>query len=125
MMLGAILALVNPRAILQGDFMTLRFALAAQLERATALQSATPNPVSISALHTAEIMLDLRSVASLASAEASLDLPIRYRCRSGNIWLGPNAFSSEKATLLDSSPRALGTLSVQKNRRSDSDWLGR
>ncbi len=86
------LAPVDPRAILQGDFMTLRFELAAQLERDAAMQSALANGVADSTFRTAEITLDERSIASLTTAGSSSDLRIRYRNRAGRVWLGTNAY---------------------------------
>lgn len=92
------LAPVDPRAILQGDFMTLRFDLAAQLERNQSLASGDPQmPAANGAIangefRTADITLDARSVAMLATPGASQELRIRYRNRGGTVWLGTNAF---------------------------------
>lgn len=86
------LAPVDPRAILQGDFMTLRFDLTTQLERVAALQSDAANGNANSAFRTAEITLDQQSIASLATADSSTKLRIRYRNRGGRIWLGTNAY---------------------------------
>ena len=94
------LAPVDPRAILQGDFMTLRFELAAQLERnavnfnGSASQFAPAGDLQDpdTTFRWAEIALDAASVAALAEPGSQNPLRIRYRMRGGNVWLGTNAF---------------------------------
>jgi len=93
------LAPVDPRAILQGDYMTLRFELAAQLEQAElAANTADPKrqardlPYSDGTFRWAEIALDANSKAALAAPNSRDALRIRYRIRDGNVWLGTNAF---------------------------------
>jgi len=93
------LAPVDPRAILQGDYMTLRFELAAQLEQAEGasvtvdpLQQASDSHYADGKFRWAEIALDADSKAKLAAPGTRDSLRIRYRTRGESIWLGTNAF---------------------------------
>jgi uncharacterized membrane-anchored protein len=110
------LAPVDPRAILQGDFMTLRFDLAAQLERNQALASADPQvPTANGEFRTAEITLDARSVATLATPGSSQELRIRYRNRGGSIWLGTNAFFFQEGDAARFEQARFGHFKLSKN----------
>jgi uncharacterized membrane-anchored protein len=78
------LAPVDPRSLMQGDYMALRFAIAAQL--------------STEASGSAAIRLDERGVATPDPAPRKDGLRIRYRLREGRIWLGTNAYFFEEGT---------------------------
>jgi uncharacterized membrane-anchored protein len=89
---------VDPRSMMQGDYMALRFRLAQEIERS--LHSAVgANPVSSDGeTGFANITLDDKRVASLAKPGAPSSLRIRYRLRKGAVWLGTNAFFFEEGT---------------------------
>lgn len=89
------LAPVDPRSLMQGDYMALRFALAQELERGVAPAGAAAREGET---RRAAIALDARQVAHLASADAPATLQLRYRIRSGRVWLGTNAFFFEEGS---------------------------
>jgi uncharacterized membrane-anchored protein len=80
---------VDPRSLMQGDYMALRFPLAdeiAQSQRADLSAAARRAP----------IVLDERRVAGLAKPGSRSDLFIRYRVRNDGVWLGTNAYFFEE-----------------------------
>jgi uncharacterized membrane-anchored protein len=83
------LAPVDPRSLMQGDYMALRFQLARAIEA-----NVKPLPME-GTFGTVTIALDNRRVASLGT---SGPLKIRYRMRNGAVWLGTNAFFFEEGT---------------------------
>lgn len=83
------LAPIDPRSILQGDYMTLRFDLANQIQSSEA-QTDEDGAASEGEVAYAPITLDERQVAELA--EPGSTLRIRYRWRGQQVWLGTNAF---------------------------------
>jgi uncharacterized membrane-anchored protein len=83
------LAPVDPRSLMQGDYMALRFQLA------DAIDQPLSSVVSSAGLR-APIVLDERGVATLAPGGADSDLFIRYRIRNGRVWLGTNAYFFEE-----------------------------
>jgi len=85
------LAPVDPRSLVQGDYMALRFALAADLERQE--RGERDGQVAF-----APLALDARHVATLAEAAAPAALKLRYRLRGGRVWLGTNAFFFEEGS---------------------------
>jgi len=89
------LAPIDPRAILQGDYMTLRFALADELERSKAgTRDALRGQIAY-----APISLDERGVAHLSPADSAHSaLSLRYRFRGQQVWLGTNAFFFEEGS---------------------------
>jgi uncharacterized membrane-anchored protein len=82
---------VDPRSLMQGDYMALRFSLA---DRIGATLSDTP----MGASQAAQIVLDERRVATLAPPGTKGDLFIRYRLRGAQVWLGTNAYFFEEGT---------------------------
>jgi uncharacterized membrane-anchored protein len=76
------LAPVDPRSLMQGDYMALRFAIADQL--------------STESSGSAAIRLDERGVATADPAPRKGGLRIRYRLRDGRVWLGTNAYFFEE-----------------------------
>ena len=72
----------DPRSLMQGDYMALRFRLADQL----------PHVGKEGERHVARIVLDDKRVATLAPQGAASTLPLRYRMRNGAAWIGTNAF---------------------------------
>jgi len=89
------LAPVDPRSLMQGDYMALRFALAQELEHGSAGPSSAPREGET---RWAAVALDAQQVARLAAADAPSTLRLRYRIRSGRVWLGTNAFFFEEGS---------------------------
>jgi len=83
------LAPVDPRSLMQGDYMALRFQLADQLDGEGAENRANLR---------APIVLDERHVATLAKQGVTTDRFIRYRLRDGRTWLGTNAYFFEEGS---------------------------
>ncbi len=85
----------DPRSLMQGDYMTLRFRLAQEIDalvlRPEARLANSPAPRE-GGFATAPIVLDEKRIASLAAGTASTPLNIRYRIRNNDIWLGTNGF---------------------------------
>ena len=86
------LAPVDPRSLMQGDYMALRFALVQALEaqRGDAV-------VREGEVRYAPIVLDAQRVAGLAPNDAA-PLKLRYRIRGDHVWLGTNAFFFEEGS---------------------------
>jgi uncharacterized membrane-anchored protein len=83
---------VDPRSLMQGDYMDLRFELAEQLARGP---RGGPGPGGLAGeggFAFAPIQLDGAGVATLAPEGTSAPLRLRYRIRGGEPWLGTNAF---------------------------------
>lgn len=76
------LAPVDPRSLMQGDYMALRFRITESL--------------SPEASGSAALRIDARDVAAL-DPDPTRDSPrIRYRVRNGAVWLGTNAYFFEE-----------------------------
>ncbi len=78
------LAPVDPRSLMQGDYMALRFALATD--------------INTLAGGSAPLTLDSNRVATLDRGTGTDSLRIRYRVRNGQVWLGTNAYFFEEGT---------------------------
>lgn len=89
------LAPVDPRSLLQGDYMALRFALVQELERSDDPPGSTRREGET---RFAAVALDARRVAALAAPSAPATLRLRYRIRGGHVWLGTNAFFFEEGS---------------------------
>jgi uncharacterized membrane-anchored protein len=89
------LAPVDPRSLIQGDYMALRFALTADLERR---EEAGQRGAREGVVAFANVALDGQRVARLAGNDAAPALKLRYRIRNGQVWLGTNAFFFEEGT---------------------------
>jgi uncharacterized membrane-anchored protein len=87
------LAPVDPRSLLQGDYMALRFALTRDLDRLDTFPPAREGETRL-----APVTLDARRVAHSANGEGGAALNLRYRIRGGQVWLGTNAFFFEEGT---------------------------
>ncbi len=96
----------DPRSMMQGDYMALRFRLAQEIE--TSLKSA----LSEGATGFANITLDGNRVASLAKPDTPSNLKIRYRLRKGAVWLGTNAFFFEEGSDARYAPARYGEFRV-------------
>jgi uncharacterized membrane-anchored protein len=78
------LAPVDPRSLMQGDYMALRFRLAEELEAAR-------DDASVAARERrAPLDLDARRVATLAPGAGEAE--IAFKIRQGRVWLGTNAY---------------------------------
>ena len=84
------LAPVDPRSLMQGDYMTLRFRLAQDIR-----STVRPLPLE-GATDLAPINIATNQVGSLARAGETGNIRIRYRIRKGEVWLGTNAFFFEE-----------------------------
>jgi uncharacterized membrane-anchored protein len=89
------LAPVDPRSLIQGDYMALRFAIVRDIEGREGRNDRGAREGSISF---APIALDDRRIAALAADGAAPALTLRYRIRNGRVWLGTNAFFFEEGT---------------------------
>jgi uncharacterized membrane-anchored protein len=78
------LAPVDPRSLMQGDYMALRFSLT----RDITTDVAGSIPVDI----------DTNGVATMGSGNDPKALRIRYRIRNRDVWLGTNAYFFEEGT---------------------------
>jgi uncharacterized membrane-anchored protein len=78
------LAPVDPRSLMQGDYMALRFRLAEQ--------------ITAEASGLAPLSLDARGVATLNPSPDAASLRMRYRVRNGQVWLGTNAYFFEEGS---------------------------
>jgi uncharacterized membrane-anchored protein len=78
------LAPVDPRSLMQGDYMALRFELADRID---------PKGSG-----SAPLLVDANGVATLNPDPNAKGLRIRYRVRNGSVWLGTNAFFFEEGS---------------------------
>ena len=83
---------VDPRSLMQGDYMALRFALVRQIEERA--DGVTREGM----VGLAPVVLDERRVARLVAPDAAAALTLRYRIRGGAVWLGTNAFFFEEGS---------------------------
>jgi uncharacterized membrane-anchored protein len=78
------LAPVDPRSLMQGDYMALRFELADRIDA--------------KASGRAPLLVDAHGIATLNPDPNADGLRIRYRVRNGQVWLGTNAYFFEEGT---------------------------
>src|SRR5262249_36230744 len=86
----------DPRSIMQGDYMALRFRLAEEIEsaaRSGGAANALPREGEAGLLH---IVVNEQRIATLAKSGAVPNAKLRYRIRNGALWLGTNAFFFEE-----------------------------
>jgi uncharacterized membrane-anchored protein len=81
---------VDPRSLMQGDYMTLRFRLAQDIA-ATVKTLPAEGGTAL-----APVNIATNQVGSLALASEQGNVRIRYRIRKGQVWLGTNAFFFEE-----------------------------
>jgi uncharacterized membrane-anchored protein len=74
---------VDPRSLMQGDYMALRFRLAEDIEAAR-------NATFPDDARSAPLRLDERRVATLVPLAG--DLAIDFKIHNGRVWLGTNAY---------------------------------
>lgn len=78
------LAPVDPRSLMQGDYMALRFELAGQIQSR--------------ASGSAGLLVQPDGIATLNPDQEAPGLRVRYRIRNGDVWLGTNAYFFEEGT---------------------------
>jgi uncharacterized membrane-anchored protein len=100
----------DPRSLMQGDYMALRFPIAARI--AATWASAPPREGE---MLTATLLLDERRVATLAPPGAGAAIPIRYRVRNSQVWLGTNAFFFEEGADRRYAPARFGEFRVDRS----------
>ena len=84
----------DPRSLMQGDYMALRFELARQIETKLRAGGAVANDGETGV---ADIALDDKGIATLAmNGGTAPGAKLRYRIRKGGVWLGTNAFFFEE-----------------------------
>ena len=76
------LAPVDPRSLMQGDYMALRFRIAEQIP--TESSGSVP------------LLVDARGVATVNPDPQAGGLKLRYRIRNGAVWVGTNAYFFEE-----------------------------
>lgn len=109
------LAPLDPRSLMQGDYMALRFALADQIEHERALAAAPSDPEGAAhegAFGRAPVKLDARGVVALDWNNPQPELVLRYRLRHGRVWLGTNAFFFEEGEAERFNPARFGVFRV-------------
>ncbi len=84
------LAPVDPRSLMQGDYMALRFRLADSIESWRQSGDRTR-------ARRAPLVVDARGVASLADGDDA-PLGMAFSLRGGRVWLGTNAYFFEEGT---------------------------
>ena len=89
------LAPVDPRSLVQGDYMALRFALAREI---AGRDEAAHHVEREGEVAFAALTLDDKRVARLAADAAPAAMKLRYRVRGGRICLGTDAFFFEEGT---------------------------
>ena len=89
------LAPVDPRSLMQGDYMALRFALVGEIESS---DEKTGRRLHEGETRFASVALDAQRVARLAVADTAAPMRLRYRIRNGRVWLGTNAFFFEEGS---------------------------
>ena len=85
------LAPVDPRSLMQGDYMALRFVVVESIRT----RQATAQKEQFSSNRTVAMHIDGRRIATLGENGAG-SLQLRYRVRNGEIWLGTNAYFFEE-----------------------------
>ena len=78
------LAPVDPRSLMQGDYMALRFRIADSIPAEKSGRVA--------------LRIDARGVATVDPDPKSSGPRLRYRIRNGRVWLGTNAYFFEEGT---------------------------
>jgi uncharacterized membrane-anchored protein len=89
------LAPVDPRSLVQGDYMALRFSLARDIERRDADDKRAEHEGEVTY---AAVTLDDKHIATLAGDREAAPMKLRYRIRNGRVWLGTNAFFFEEGS---------------------------
>jgi uncharacterized membrane-anchored protein len=92
---------VDPRSLMQGDYMALRFRIAEQIRAENS--------------GTVAVALDARRVARLDPEGRPESLRLRYRIRQGQVWLGTNAYFFEEGDAERFAGARYGEFRVDRN----------
>jgi len=103
---------VDPRSLMQGDYMTLRFALARDIQSSG--HTGSEGPLREGERRLAPIALDDKRIARLAAPGTAAPLRIRYRMRKGAVWLGTNAFFFEEGSEKRFAPARYGEFRLDR-----------
>jgi uncharacterized membrane-anchored protein len=108
------LAPVDPRSLMQGDYMALDFALAGQIREA--VSQGTVNPEAEGPL-VAVLQLDVRRVGRFSRLEnggplSPGEVRFRFRIRNEQVWLGTNAFFMQEGDAERYRPARFGEFHV-------------
>jgi uncharacterized membrane-anchored protein len=95
------LAPVDPRSLMQGDYMALRFAIAQE--------------ISTEESGSAALLIYDNRLAKLNPDRNASGLRIRYRIRNGQVWLGTNAYFFEEGTAGRYEPARYGAFRVDRD----------
>jgi uncharacterized membrane-anchored protein len=94
---------LDPRSLMQGDYMALRFALSDELARRAEARALGEGAVAYASLR-----LEPSGVATLAPEATEEPLRLRYRIRGGRPWLGTNAFFFQEGEAARFAPARYG-----------------
>ena len=88
------LAPVDPRSLMQGDYMALNFVLARELGAGLSreIESARPLPSSVAIVKVDGDRVGTFSRMDMGGPVGPGEVRFRFRVRRGNAWLGTNAF---------------------------------
>ena len=95
------LAPVDPRSLMQGDYMALRFELAAY--------------IPLDAAGSAGLLVAPNGIATYNPDQSLPGLRIRYRIRNQQVWLGTNAYFFEEGTAQRYSGARYGEFRVDRD----------
>jgi uncharacterized membrane-anchored protein len=82
---------VDPRSLMQGDYMALNFQLARQIDQSFEGQKPREGETRL-----ANIVLDEKRVARFSKGATATSQTLRFRIRNDQVWLGTNAFFFEE-----------------------------
>lgn len=95
------LAPVDPRSLMQGDYMALRFEISRQIPTAAAGSAA--------------VLVEPNRIAKFNPDQAAPGLRVRYRIRNGDVWLGTNAYFFEEGTARNYQGASFGEFRVDRD----------
>ena len=95
------LAPVDPRSLMQGDYMALRFDITRH--------------ISTDASGSAGLLVEPNGVATFNPDQKAPGLRIRYRIRNGEVWLGTNAYFFEEGTAKNYEGARFGVFRVYRD----------
>jgi uncharacterized membrane-anchored protein len=101
---------VDPRSLMQGDYMTLNFQLARQIDR-----SFTDSKPREGETRLANIVLDEKRIASFSQEPTATSQKLRYRIRKDHVWLGTNAFFFEERSGEQYQPARYGEFRLDRD----------
>ncbi len=108
------LAPVDPRSLMQGDYMTLDFRLAREIANSFSdTTGSMPSKPMEGESRVVAVQLNEKRVASLSTQKEALK--IRYRLRDGRVWLGTNAFFFEEGKAQQYERARYGEFRVDKD----------